>query len=385
MTTVICAATILLCFTVGSHLISVAIAVVRCRARTALEPAPANAPAISLVRPVCGLDNFAESTLRSGFDLDYPDYELIFCVAHARDPIVPTVQKLIAEHPQVRARLLIGDERISANPKLNNCFKGWNAAMHDWIVLADSNVLMPADYLTRLWNAWRHDNTGLVCSPPSGSEPHGFWAGVECAFLNTYEARWQYGADTLGLGFAQGKTMFWRRSVLEEAGGIRLLGLEPAEDAASTKVVRDSGLRVRLVDAPFPQPLGHRSPFEVWHRQARWAQLRRASFPMFYAPEILSGAFIPFATTAVLALALNLSWIAAVLTVATVWYGAEAKLARAAGWPLTWAYPFYALVRDLALPALWVTGWLGSDFVWRGNAVSSVSAGEEPASETPPI
>jgi ceramide glucosyltransferase len=106
---------------------------------------------------------------------------------------------------------------------------------------------------------------------------------------------------------------------------------------------------------------------------------------MFYAPEILSGAFIPFATTAVLALALNVSWIAAVLTVATVWYGAEAKLARVASWPLTWAYPFYALVRDLTLPALWVTGWLGSDFVWRGNAVSSVSAGEEPASETPPI
>ncbi len=276
MTTVICAAAILLCFTVGSHLISVAIAIVRCRARTSLEPAPANAPAISLVRPVCGLDNFAESTLRSGFELDYPDYELIFCVAHARDPIVPTVQRLIAEHPQVRAKLLIGDERISANPKLNNCFKGWNAAAHEWIVLADSNVLMPPDYLTRLWNAWRHDDTGLVCSPPSGSQPDGFWAGVECAFLNTYEARWQYGADTLGLGFAQGKTMFWRRSVLEEAGGIRLLGLEPAEDAASTKVVRDSGLRVRLVDAPFPQPLGHRGALEVWHRQARWAQLRRA-------------------------------------------------------------------------------------------------------------
>jgi ceramide glucosyltransferase len=101
MTTVICAAAILLCFTVGSHLISVAIAVARCRERTAHEPAPENAPAISLVRPVCGLDNFAESTLRSGFELDYPDYELIFCVAHARDPIVPTVQQLIAEYPLV--------------------------------------------------------------------------------------------------------------------------------------------------------------------------------------------------------------------------------------------------------------------------------------------
>jgi ceramide glucosyltransferase len=277
----------------------------------------------------------------------------------------------------VSARLLIGDERISANPKLNNCFKGWYAAAHEWIVLADSNVLMPRDYLTRLWSAWR-DDTGLVCSPPSGTAPRGFWAEVECAFLNTYEARWQYVADTIGVGFAQGKTMFWRRSVLENAGGIRVLGLEPAEDAASTKVVRESGLRVRLVDAPFPQPLGHRTALEVWHRQARWAQLRRASFPLFYLPEILGGALIPMISAAILAAAFDLSSLAAVLTVATVWNGTEAKLAHAGGWPLSWAYPLHAIIRDMALPALWVTGWLGSDFVWRGNAMSSVAASESP-------
>src|SRR5947209_5226213 len=195
MTPVIWIAALLFCFTVGWHLASIAIAIVRCRAHDGVEPAPAGAPPVSVVRPVCGLDNFAEPTLRSGFELDYPDYELIFCVAHASDPVVPLVRRLIDEHPQVRARLLIGDERISANPKLNNCFKGWNAAAHEWVLFADSNVLMPPDYLTRLWKGWRPD-TGLVCSPPSGSAPIGFWANVECAFLNTYEARWQYVADT---------------------------------------------------------------------------------------------------------------------------------------------------------------------------------------------
>ena len=377
MAPVIWTAAIILCITVGSHLATVAIASIRCRARTHVEPAPHEAPPISLVRPLCGLDNFVEPTLRSGFELDYPSYELIFCVAHARDPVVPTVQRLIDEHPHVRARLLIGDERFSANPKLKNCFKGWNAAAHEWIVLADHNVLMPPDYLTRLWNCWRED-TGLVCSPPSGTAPQGFWADVECAFLNTYEARWQYVADTLGVGFAQGKTMFWRRSVLEDAGGIRLLGLEPAEDAASTKVVRDAGLRVRLVDAPFPQPLGRRTALEVWRRQARWAQLRRASFPCFYVPEIIGGALLPSIAAATLATALDLSWIPAVLAVTILWYGTEMKLARVAGWPLSRLYPLHALVRDLALPALWVSGWRGSPFVWRGNAVSSVAASESP-------
>ena len=124
------------------------------------------------------------------------------------------VRSLIAEHPHVPARLLIGDERISANPKLNNVLKGWRAAANDRIVMADSNVLMPRDYLQRLLAAWRPD-TGMVSAPPIGSHPRGFWAQIECVFLNTYQARWQYTADTIGLGFAQGKTLFYRRSDIE--------------------------------------------------------------------------------------------------------------------------------------------------------------------------
>ena len=139
---------------------------------------------------------------------------------------------------------------MSNNPKLNNVLKGWHAATHDWIIIADSNVLMPRDYIERLFASWRTD-TGLVASPPIGSQPDGFWAELECAFLNTYQARWQYIADAFGFGFAQGKTMLWRRADLERAGGIEALGKEVAEDAAATKIVRGAGLKVRLVDRPF--------------------------------------------------------------------------------------------------------------------------------------
>src|SRR5262249_15106896 len=66
----------------------------------------------------------------------------------------------------------------------------------------------------------------------------GFWAELECAFLNTYQLRWQYTSAAIGLGFAQGKSMLYRRSQIEKAGGIRLLAAEAAEDAATTKVVR---------------------------------------------------------------------------------------------------------------------------------------------------
>ncbi len=53
----------------------------------------------------------------------------------------------MGENPALNAKLLVGDERVSSNPKLNNVLKGWRAAAHQWIVIADSNVLMPRHYI----------------------------------------------------------------------------------------------------------------------------------------------------------------------------------------------------------------------------------------------
>ncbi|MBP0574580.1 hypothetical protein J8J27_28125, partial [Mycobacterium tuberculosis] len=88
----------------------------------------------------------------------------IFCVAKASDPAIPLVEKLIAAHPRQSVRLLVGDDPISINPKLNNVLKGWRAASSEWIVMADSNVAMPPDYVQRLLGRWDTE-TGMVCSP----------------------------------------------------------------------------------------------------------------------------------------------------------------------------------------------------------------------------
>ena len=141
--------------TIALHLGSIAIAIARCRIPDSERPPPDDAPPVTIIRPVCGIDNFVEATLRSTFALDYPRYEILFCAASARDPVVGLVRSLIAEHPHVTASLLIGDERIGANPKLNNVLKGWRAAANDRIVMADSNVLMPRDYIQRLLATWR--------------------------------------------------------------------------------------------------------------------------------------------------------------------------------------------------------------------------------------
>lgn len=326
-------------------------------------------PPVTILRPICGLENNLERTLESAFVLDWPsDYEVLFCVASETDPAVSVARSVMDRHPNVPARILTGDDRVSVNPTLNNLVKGWKAARYPWIVMADSNVLMPQDYLTRLFARWL-PGSGMVCSPPVGSEPDGFWAEVECAWLNSFQARWQLFADEIGHGFAQGKTMLLHRSLLDTRGGIERLAGELAEDAASTKIVREAGLQVRLVQRPFPQPIGQRDWQGIWRRQLRWARLRRDSFVLLFVPEMLAGGFFPI-LAAMIATAAGIwsPWLA--VAYALVWYGAEIALIRCYDWPLTHRTVLALIARDAALPALWVAAWFGNGFEWRGNAMT---------------
>jgi ceramide glucosyltransferase len=353
----------------GIHGLSVALAIPPCRKRQGRTPAPSDAPGVTIVQPLCGVETFSRDTLRSIFALDYPLYEIVFCLASADDPIAPLVRGAIDANPGRPARVLMGDDRVSANPKLNNVVKGWKAARHDWVIIADSNVLMPSDYIQRLLKRW-DPNTGIVCSPPIGARPDSFAAEIECAFLNTYEARWQYAGDSSGYGFAQGKTMLWRREILEAGGGIEALGVEIAEDAAATKLINAQGLNAHLVDQPFQQPLGRRRLKDVWYRQVRWARLRRATFPLFFLPELFTTSLFTLAAAGVAAPQFGVSVVLAVAVMAAFWYGAEAMLALIAGWPLSWRMPLAWIARDLMLPLVFAKAWTGHAIVWRGNAMN---------------
>ncbi|MBN9260044.1 MAG: glycosyltransferase [Hyphomicrobium sp.] len=351
------------------HLFSIGVAMWRCHRSKSPTSGGRPAVGIALVRTIRDLGAHEEETLRSSFNLTHPHHEVIFCAASDSDPAVATVRKLIAEYPHVQARLLIGDDRISANPKLNNMLKGWQDAKYDWIVFADSNLMLPPDYLEQVLTAWTSD-TGAVCAPPIGSAPAGFWAEVECAFLNTYQARWQYAADSLGLGFAQGKTMLFRRDVLENQGGIAALGSELAEDAATTKIVRNAGLRIRLAGPSFFQPLGQRSAGNVFARQLRWAQLRRLTFPGWFALELLTGSAAPLLAMIVAAPAFGLPPVIAVAALAALWFGGEALLARTGGWHLSWRAPVSWLLRDLLIPVIWLRAWTAHGYQWGGHKVA---------------
>ena len=362
-------------FILALNFTAIAVTARKCRVRPRNMPAPADAPPVSIVRPLRGVETFSLETLEATFKLDYPSYEILFCVQSPSDPIIPLVERLIAAYPDKEARLLVGDDYISVNPKLNNCVKGWEAARYSFVVLADSNALPPRDYIQTMLAAFG-EKTAMTVSMPIGSRPDGFWALVECAFLNTFQARWQYGAEAVGIGFAQGKNMMWRREVLDRAGGIRVLGNEIAEDAASTKIIRAQGMNVRLVDMPFEQPLGTRTAREVYSRHVRWARLRRVTFPQYFAPEVLNGSFAVVVAGAYAALQLEGNVALTAVAIVASLHGGELLLARICGWPLTWRLPVALLTRDVLLPVMFLDALLYDDFVWHGNEMT-VREGEE--------
>lgn len=359
-----------LALTLGVHLITLALAALHRRRRGSET---ADRPFVSLIRPVCGVDAFDRETLASSFTQIYPDYEVLFCAASEDDPAVALARDLVAAHPEVKAQVLVGDTPMSANPKLNNLVKGLDAAKGDIVVMTDANLLLPPDYLATLDETWQSD-TGLVSAPAVGTRPGNFWGAVECAFLNSNQARWQLAADSVGQGFAQGKTLAWRRDVLEAGGGLPALGRNLAEDVASTKLVRGQGLKVRLPRKLFTQPIGRRTARAVWERQLRWSRVRRDGFPAIFALEIAQGPLLPALAIAGLA-ALGAVPLGSLAVFAVAWYGAELGLARAMGWPASPRDLVAMVMRDLLIVPLWFVTFRARGFTWRGTAMATAQDG----------
>jgi ceramide glucosyltransferase len=351
-----------------AHLLAVGIYLVRLGRPQFVQGGLIGQPFVTLLRPVCGLDPFEEETLRASFLQDYPEYEIIFCAQSPNDPVIPLLRRLMAAYPEVPARLLVGQDQVSGNPKLNNVWKGWHAAASDWICMTDSNLLLPPDYLSTVVSTWG-PRTGLVSSPPVGIRPEGLAGYLECAFLNGNQAMLQGAADSLGMGFAQGKTLFFNRPLLKRAGGLRRLGKTLAEDAAATRAIRGLGCVVKLTPRPFAQPIGRRTLSQVWTRQLRWSRVRRDAFPWLFTLEILNGGMVPIACAGMAVMLVGLPPIVT-LAYAALWYLAEILLTWRAGWPLGRYALILPVLRDLIMPAIWIATFARRGFEWRGRTLA---------------
>jgi ceramide glucosyltransferase len=124
------------------------------RPRKSHATSSSNAPHVTAIRPVKGLEPYLYDCLAATFYQDYPRDKLTvyFCVSSRADPAYPTLQKLLSDFPHADAHIYIEDEdpllqpnnaanyNLGPNPKIRNMSRAYREAKGDIVWILDCNV-----------------------------------------------------------------------------------------------------------------------------------------------------------------------------------------------------------------------------------------------------
>ena len=84
----------------------------------------AGLPGVSILKPLKGVDDRLLDNLEGFCRLDYPRYEIVFCVHGASDPALRVARRVKETHPDREIVIVVGDCQEGLNPKVNNMMPG---------------------------------------------------------------------------------------------------------------------------------------------------------------------------------------------------------------------------------------------------------------------
>ena len=347
------------------------LAVLRTRRRAVRASLPAPIP-VSVLKPLRGVDENLEANLRTFFEQDHPRYELVFGVEGEQDPALAVVRRLRHAYPKVRARIVVHDGGRGINPKVSNLRAMLEHTEHDVVVISDSNIAAPRDYLRRMVAELRDSRVGVVTSMFAGTGERTLGATIENLHLNGgVAAGAALPTELLDHPVVVGKSMMFRRSIFERLGGFESVASVLAEDYVIGRMFHEAGYRVRVCATPIRNVNARTSVRAMFERHVRWGMIRIRLVPFAFVLEPLT---MPLAVAFVAPL-----------------FGAEVGLALAWGIGLTmardavqWialrgpsglarALPLFIL-RDAVVIGAWITAFFRRHVSWRGHRVR-VSAG----------
>jgi ceramide glucosyltransferase len=350
---------------------------------------PNYTPAVSVLKPVLGID-FASHENFSSFCLqDYPEYEILFAVNGDSDPAVPLIRRIIADFPERKIRLLVGAEHLGANRKVNKLARLAREARHEVLVLTDGDVRVGPHYLREVTAPLADRRIGAVTSFYRGIAKKNLGAEIEAVgassdfFAGVLMAGWMEGI-TFALGASIATTKEW----LGKMGGFEAIADALADDYDLGHRIAKAGGEVVLSREAVWTAYPAQSLRGFWDHQVRWARTVRLCRPLSYIGLLFTQG-LPWALLA--AVVAPAKWISAaylmayaILRLAMAWtvgvWGVGDELLRRK----IWLVP----LRDAIHFVIWLASfgsnhirWGGVEYVIRQGRMAPLAGGENAAAK----
>jgi ceramide glucosyltransferase len=326
------------------------------------------APPVSLLKSLKGLDPQMYAAFRSHCLFDYPEYELLFGASDPNEPALVLVSRLRQEFPQRTIRIVACPKNLGLNGKVSTLAQMLPETKYEHILINDSDIVAPPDYLRRVMSGLADERVGMVTSLYRGLAGKTLPSRLEALGLSTdfmggvLVAREMEG----GVRFALGATMATTKKMLGEIGGVEALVDYLGDDYELGARMAAAGYEVELADVVVETALPDYTWGEFWSHQLRWARNVRDRRPAQYF-----GLVVTFGLAwGILAVLVNptawWSWaalgvVAVTRVTAALWMGRSVLDDPCVVRDL-WLLP----LRDFAALAVWVASFASNEVEWRG-------------------
>ena len=335
------------------------------------KPAPPIAArgSITVLKPLHGDEPMLEQALATFCDQDFRQFQIVFGVQDAGDTAIPVVGRLRRRFPQVDMELVIDPTPHGLNRKVANLINMFPSARHNVLVVSDSDMHAPPDYLSRVATTLAEPGIGLVTTLytglPSGRALPGL---LGASYITQNFAAGALMARALGRQDCMGATMALTRDMLMRVGGFPALSPYVADDAVLGSKVRALGQKVALAPCVPATTVGERSIAALFRHELRWARTIRAVEPLGFAVSIIQ--FPAFWALLTLVMSGGAAWAGVLWLLAITVRGLTGRaIERSMGAVMT---PFWMpALRDVLSVAVLLAAYMGDEVAWRGHVLST--------------
>jgi ceramide glucosyltransferase len=336
--------------------------------RRARQRSPRLRRGISILKPLCGIDDNLDENLECFARLPYEPFELLLGVRDQNDPAYPVAQACARRHPR-RVRVILQNGYAGLNPKVNQLCTLARAARYDVVVISDSNVRVAPDYLHEIAAHFEDPAVGLVTHPVAGVDELRLGS-----LMDNLHLCGSVGAGMIGLkrvvkkDVVVGKSMALLRRDVDALGGFEAVADVLAEDYVLGRMVPQKlGKRVVVARTPVMNVSRRRAARDFYQRYRRWSVMHRQAIgPRLYAAELLLNPTMIAAGGALVHPSfVTLSSFGVVAALKLAYDGSALKLMR--GGPVPLLTLFASPAKDALLACAWASGLVRRQIEWRGN------------------